>query len=363
MKQTLAKQLYTQMASGLYPENIQGTCRIELADAAGNYPAHISYYGGELHFDDSAGAAPDTVVRMSPDTLSGILANADRFDLRDPLVLSVIETEGDLSLASFLFTLVKRPSKEVQALIQATEQQTAGYRQEITDIKRVHRPAEAEVLRLMAASVPFVITGVLDDWPLLSKNFSQLKAEYGDISLRQNLEEGREETLGDFISKMEHANGMVYTFGCPLPLAIWAETPAPFFEWDDLTSPQIWMGRKTGDRPCTTLHRDCNHNMLAQLFGRKKLILFSPDQSAFLYPIPAFNTFQPCSVGDVLHPDLEKFPAFSQARSLEVTLEPGELLVIPAFWYHCVYAVDDVLSISFSLLWEAWKNLYHPKQQ
>ncbi|RAJ26892.1 cupin-like domain-containing protein [Pedobacter cryoconitis] len=358
MKQELINQLYTQMVSGLYPDENYGTCRVVLEDAKDSYQADISLNNNTLRIAESSSGPPDAMVKLSPALLSDILANADRFDLRDPLILAQIETKGNLALASFLFTLIKRPSAQIASLLEDTEQLTAGYRDSITAIKRVYRPSEADVLLLMEQSVPFVVTGALDNWPFVSKSLEQIKAEYGDAALRHNMEEDRQETLADFIEKMENnTNDLVYTFGCPLPLAIWADIELPFFQWDSVTSPQIWMGRRTGKTPCTTLHRDCTHNMLAHVSGRKKMILFSPDQSDSLYPVPAFNTFQPCSVRDVKHVDLSLFPAFAKARAIEVTLEPGELLVIPAFWFHCVYALDDVFSISFALLWDAFKKL------
>ncbi|MCX2492857.1 cupin-like domain-containing protein [Pedobacter sp. PF22-3] len=354
MKKELIKKLYAQMAGGAYPDQHYGTCRIILEDEEGSCQTDISYENHSLHLAESISGSPEAMVKMHPALLSEILANTDKFDLRDPLVLSQIETNGNLSLASFLFTLVKRPSQEIAGLMERTEKLTAGYREKITEIKRIHQPAEAEVIRLMNESLPFVVTGAINNWPFVSKSLKEIKAEYGDADLRHNMEEGRAETLGDFIEKMENnTNETVYTFGCPLPIAIWADIELPFFDWDSVTSPQIWMGKKTGEKPCTTLHRDCTHNMLAHVSGRKKMILFSPDQSDALYPVPAFNTFQPCSVSDVKQVDLGLFPAFAKAKPIEVTLEPGELLVIPAFWFHCVYAIDDVFSISFGLLWDA----------
>ena len=296
---------------------------------------------------------------MRSDTLAGILNTADRFDLRNPEMLMQVSAEGSLELASFLFGLVKRPAPRIRQLIREAETRATGRWEQGPEIKKIDKPSEVEVIRLIDRSQPFLITGVLDDWPFLSADFRKLKEDYGSLNLRPDLEKGNGEfeTLGDFIENMnDPGNKEVYTFGCPLPLAIWAELPLPYFDWDSLTSPQIWMGRKTGDRPCTTLHRDCNHGLLVNLLGRKKMIFFSPDQSDYVYPVPAFNTYQPCEIGDVLHVDLQQYPLFGNACPFEVIVEPGEILVIPAFWYHCVYALEDVLSISFSILWDAWQN-------
>jgi Cupin-like domain len=313
-----------------------------------------------MHYFEENPGMVDVTVTMKPETLSGMLSGTDKFDLRNPDILMQLTAEGNLDLAGFLFAMIKRPSRDVVSMMKETLDTTVNYKNTITEIKRVNRPSEEEIIQLMDKSVPFVVTGAIENWPFLSMTLQEIKDEYGAVNLRPNVDKNMEEqeTLKDFIEKMENnTNELVYTFGCPLPLAIWAEFPLPFFKWDMLTSPQIWMGKKTGDKPCTNLHRDCTHGMLANLFGRKKLILFSPDQSDYLYPVPAYNTFQSCLVTDVQHVDVARFPLFKNAQPVEVTIGPGELLVIPAFWYHCVYAVDNVFSVSFGLLWKSWKTI------
>jgi hypothetical protein len=365
MKHELLQVLYAQMVQGIYPTDFQGICQLVLRDEAGSASASIALYDHELTYMEEMPPHKDVVIEMEAATLAAILASPDRFDLRNPEVLNKVKAAGNIDLAGFLFALIKRPSAVVQKMIGQTIADTVGYKETITEVKRVHRPSEQEVLQLMGNSVPFVITGAIDDWSFLSKTLDEIKREYGAVALRPYVDKGNggEETLSDFIERMESGgDGSVYTYGCPLPLAIWAEFPLPFFEWDLLTSPQIWMGSKTGEKPCTNLHRDCCHGMLANLFGRKKLILFSPDQTDYLYPVPAFNTFQPCQVKDVQDVDLNRFPLFKNARAIEVTIGPGELLVIPAFWYHCVYAVDNVFSVSFGLLWDSWEKLKPARQ-
>jgi hypothetical protein len=349
------------MADGVYRRNIEGTCEIRLIDGQDSHSSFIGYYNHELSYSEGTGSDPDAAVKMKAETLSSILAGPDKFDLRDPDVLLQVSAEGNLELANFLFALIKRPSKDIEQKIRKAEADLSGAPRRTGEVKRVYRPSEEEILRLLEESVPFVITGAIDDWALLSKSLPEIKKEYGDVALRPSLDEKKKEkfeTLGDFIDTIDKdTSGKVYTYGCPLPLAIWAEMPLPFFDWESLTTPQIWMGKKTGERPCTTLHRDCTHGFLAHQMGRKKMIFFSPDQSDFLYPLKAFNMFQPCEVNDVQHVDLERFPLFRNAEPMEVVVEPGEILVIPAFWFHCVYALDDVISISFGLLWSSWERL------
>ena len=40
-------------------------------------------------------------------------------------------------------------------------------------------------------------------------------------------------------------------------------------------------------------------------------------------------------------PDLERFPALARARGLETTLEPGDVLWLPSFYWHYVRQLDE----------------------
>ncbi len=120
-----------------------------------------------------------------------------------------------------------------------------------------------------------------------------------------------------------------------------------FFSLHDYTEPQIWLGSVPTDIPASTLHRDPLDGLLYQFIGRKRLLLFAPDQADKLYPMRAWNNYQPCWVQPD-RPDYERFPKFRQAKGMEVILEPGELLVQPAGWFHEVSCLDSpTFSVSY----------------
>lgn len=98
-----------------------------------------------------------------------------------------------------------------------------------------------------------------------------------------------------------------------------------------------------------------------QLSGEKHLTLFDPHHNENLYEahIPeAILTFDPktttfsrhsllestsmvMSPVDILRPDLDRFPHFARARRLHCVLEPGDVLFMPAFWWHEVQSKPD----------------------
>jgi hypothetical protein len=89
-----------------------------------------------------------------------------------------------------------------------------------------------------------------------------------------------------------------------------------------------------------TLHADIlhTHAYLAQIVGRKKCILFPPDDSDFLYGGGV----------DPERPDLEKFPLFRRATAHECILHPGEMLFIPSDWWHYVTAIEKSITVSYN---------------
>jgi hypothetical protein len=108
---------------------------------------------------------------------------------------------------------------------------------------------------------------------------------------------------------------------------------------------QLWAGRSRTGVELTRLHCDPLTSLLAQLVGRKHLLLFSPQEHDRLYPIASYNGYQPCRV-DARRPDIRRFPLFFDARAVLVTMLPGDLLVIPTGWFHTTWSPEPVASLS-----------------
>lgn len=93
-----------------------------------------------------------------------------------------------------------------------------------------------------------------------------------------------------------------------------------------------------------TLHYDVDmsHVFLNQIHGRKRVILFSPEQSRQLYHLP----FTVSSHVNILDPDFKKHPALQHVKGQEVMLMPGETLFIPRGYWHNIEYTDGGYSIS-----------------
>ncbi|ADO68338.1 cupin-like domain-containing protein [Stigmatella aurantiaca] len=119
----------------------------------------------------------------------------------------------------------------------------------------------------------------------------------------------------------------------------------PFFRPEAFIRPKLWLGPSG---TVSHVHRDLIDNFLAQVWGRKHLRLFSPDQSRFLYPRRVDgNPFYEASDVDVSAPDFEKFPELRHARHIDCELRPGEMIFLPAGWWHYVRALDMSFSVNF----------------
>ncbi len=79
-------------------------------------------------------------------------------------------------------------------------------------------------------------------------------------------------------------------------------------------------------------------NMLIQVVGLKRVVLFPPADFDFLY-----MNGDKSEVINVDEPDLEAYPLFAKATKYECELKPGDILFIPALWLHNVIAVRNIL--------------------
>ncbi|KAJ9448724.1 JmjC domain-containing protein D [Diplonema papillatum] len=105
-----------------------------------------------------------------------------------------------------------------------------------------------------------------------------------------------------------------------------------FCEQAQIDKVQLWIGAGGQVSP---LHHDQWDNVLCQIEGKRSVALFDPLQSDRLYPKTDVNRH--FAQVDPEHPDLAKFPDFEKAVSFNVTLHAGEILFIPAHWWHQVH--------------------------
>jgi hypothetical protein len=111
----------------------------------------------------------------------------------------------------------------------------------------------------------------------------------------------------------------------------------------------IWIGTRTR----IAAHNDFPDNLACCAVGRRRFTLFPPDQFANLYVGPIDNTpaGRPVSMVDLHDPDFARFPHFREALKVArvAELEPGDAIFIPSMWWHHVEALEP-----FNVLVNYW---------
>jgi hypothetical protein len=199
--------------------------------------------------------------------------------------------------------------------------------------------------------LPFLITGLVNRWPLTALTPQTLRDRFGDVPVRAR--------VGDYVNTAFAPDRAMQDMSMREYLELVAsDTPdlPPYvgnLELRELNGMCHWPGylRKMGPprfwlgpaRTVTPLHCDYDDNIFAQIWGTKRIFLSPPHHDEFLYPSEA-NSMLFGSPFNPEAPDFEKFPLARQASMIECIVNPGDLLYVPAGWYHQVRALTFSLS-------------------
>ena len=109
----------------------------------------------------------------------------------------------------------------------------------------------------------------------------------------------------------------------------------------------------------TQTHFDPAENFLVIAQGSKTLQLLAPGEVANLDPSPnpLYHSTEVPAFSDPAGVPANKYRDYAAARTVEVTLEQGDMLYLPAYWYHGVKGGDG-----FNVLL-AWWAAIHPRKR
>ena len=202
-----------------------------------------------------------------------------------------------------------------------------------------------------AQGLPFLITGLVKRWPLSELTPQTLRERFSHLHVRAR--------VGDYINTafapdraMQDMSMLEY-----LDLVAGGTQDLPPYlgnlELRELNSlchwptyfskmgpPRFWLGPAG---TVTPLHCDYDDNIFAQIWGTKRIFLAPPHHDEFLYTSEA-NAILFGSPFDPEAPDFDKFPLARQACMIECIVNPGDMLYVPAGWYHQVRALTFSLS-------------------
>lgn len=128
------------------------------------------------------------------------------------------------------------------------------------------------------------------------------------------------------------------------------DNPNPFVP--EATSARVWIGNRVTVAP----HFDVADNLACVIAGRRRFILFPPEQTPNLYPGPmdATPANVPISMVSLDEPEFDRFPRYRDALDAAVVaeLEPGDAIHIPYMWWHGVQSLAGL-----NVLMNYWWNL------
>ncbi len=252
----------------------------------------------------------------------------------------------------------------------------------------VATPADIPFDAILAGQTPMVFKGLARDWPLIQAglNGAQAARDYlraydeggrvvgylGDPAIRGRFFYDETRTglnfkaerapLGAFLDRLEAVEGQEHAPSTYVGSAdLDAYFPRLKAENDLGLGPEVFgsqppmAGIWIGNRTVAAAHYDMSNNIAVCAVGRRRFTLFPPDQIANLYPGPLEPTpgGQVVSMVDFENPDLDAHPGFreAQAAAQVAELEPGDVLVYPALWWHQVEALAP-----FNVLVNYWWN-------
>ena len=223
-----------------------------------------------------------------------------------------------------------------------------------------------------SANRPVILTGLMNNWKARSLWTPEyLKARYGsetveitadrdsDPNYELNIEKHNRKILFSEYVDMVTGNGVTNDYYLIARNHVLEQAGMrgllddieTFPEYLNAKTPEnirLWFGPAGA---VTQLHCDTTNVLMAQVYGRKRITLIPSNQLQLVYSWEGAFSKVDCE-----NPDYEKYPLFKDATTIELQLEPGEVLFLPVGWWHHVRALD--ISISLSMVDFVFPNTY-----
>lgn len=195
---------------------------------------------------------------------------------------------------------------------------------------------------------PVILRGLWQQYPAYKKwDFAFFKKTMGDIEvgLVSSSKADPSKTISTPNAKMKFSDYLNLIEREPTDLRlflfpVFKHKPELLkdFGYPDITRgyiklPFMFFGPKGS---ITRMHQDIDMSnvFLTQFEGRKRVVLFAPDQSHLLYKLP-FNVH---TTVDIDKPDYDTYPALHYAKGMQGILEYGDTLYMPSgYWHHIEY--------------------------
>jgi len=245
----------------------------------------------------------------------------------------------------------------------------------ITTIDKRDHISHKELIReYIEPGIPVIVKDIASNWEGMGKLTPEFfKTHYGHIVKKINGVEYEMSTFVDLMMKAtpEHPAPYPYNFNIEdyFPeLMKYIHPQIAYGKYDRINHPllprfmmkgteiyEIFLGGNGSFFP--HLHFDALfcHTQITQLYGSKEFIMFSPDQTIYMYPKEDNHKI---SQVDYFNPDYDRFPLFREVRPVTITVEEGETLFFPSGWWHTTRIHEPCISFGRAQLNGSNWNLY-----
>lgn len=198
---------------------------------------------------------------------------------------------------------------------------------------------------------PVVVEQLTSDWPAYEKwNLDYIKKMAGDktvplyddrpVSFKDGFNEAHATMkMADYIDllKSKPTNFRIFLYNLMKEVPLLKKD----FKWPELglklvkQLPMLFFG---GENSRVFMHYDIDYSNILhfQFNGKKRCVLFAPDQTPYLYKVP-FSLISREDI-DFDNPDFDKFPALKQSQGYVTELKHGEMLYMPeGYWHYMKY--------------------------
>lgn len=211
--------------------------------------------------------------------------------------------------------------------------------------------------------LPVVIEGLTKDWPAYKNwNLDYIQDRAGDqtVPLYDNNPAKGKESVYAPVKEMKFVDYIEILKTQPTDLRIFFYNILDHmpelkddFDYPDIglkffkRLPALFFG---GANSKVFAHYDIDlpDNMHFHFQGNKKVLLFSPQQTKYLYKVP--YSIHNIDKIDMDNPDFEKYPALAYATGLEANLKHGDALYMPSGYWHYIKYLDGGFSMTLRAL-------------
>ncbi|MGC4041225.1 MAG: cupin-like domain-containing protein [Flavobacterium sp.] len=241
----------------------------------------------------------------------------------------------------------------------------------ITEIERVKTISKEDFYtNYVKKQKPVVIKQLTADWPAYEKwHLNYIKEIAGEkiVPLYDDRPVSHKDGFNEAHAKMKMADYVDLLQSKPTNYRIFLynlmkEVPSLHqdFKWPDIglrlvkQLPMLFFG---GEGARVFMHYDIDYSNILHFHfhGKKKCLLFAPDQGKYLYKVP--HSLISREDIDFDNPDYEKFPALKNAKGLVAELNHGEMLYMPEGYWHYMKYLTPGFSMSLRAFPRSISNL------